>query len=549
MFFKTIENTNCEVLIVGGGGAGLRAAIAAADSGADVLMVSKARIGRTSNTFISKAIIAVSGWGDADDNSMVHGSDTIQSGRELNDPAKVKYFTESIQAETKLLQEWGVKFISDDNQNPKVVKLSGHRHARHVVGKNWKGKDLILPLKKKAVDSGVRFEERLFVSSLIVSNNRIYGATCISDEGRFLAIQAKTVILATGGFGQLYMNTNNVPGITGDGHVLAGAAGVDLQDMEFVQYYPTNLGKRGQRTLMYERILAQNGVALRNSRGENILEKNGYHNPAEITRDKLAQAIMKEILDDPEKNDTVAFDLRGLSPENAVEVSAMLPSGWKKGERVFQVTPTVHFCMGGVVVDNNGKTSCEGLYAAGEVTAGAHGANRLIGNALAEAIAMGNRAGKTAAEVTTAEESSAEFDAAAEEEPCRLNALFNNQGKKPEDLIETLKKTMWLDAGIIRNRKSLNKALEALKDLTDTKVKVASFTDLIRLLEFSNLRLVGEMVCRSALERTETRGAHFRTDYPDTDNNEWLVNIRISLTDAEPVLKRVQVNQHGAADI
>ncbi|WP_145924807.1 FAD-binding protein [Syntrophotalea acetylenivorans] len=136
----------------------------------------------------------------------------------------------------------------------------------------------------------------------------------------------------------------------------------------------------------------------------------------------------------------MAFDLRGLSPETANELSALLPSEWVKGERVFQVTPTVHFCMGGVVVDNNRKTSCEGLYAAGEVTAGAYGANRLIGNALAEALVIGGRVGKTAGEATIAQGPSEEFDAAADEKLSRFNALFNNQGQKPGDLIESLKK-------------------------------------------------------------------------------------------------------------
>lgn len=547
MRFKTIEHTKCDVLIIGGGGAGLRAAIAAAESGVDVLMVSKVRIGQATNTILSKAIIAASGWGDAEDSSRVHGADTLQSGRELNDPAIVQYFTDNIRAETQRLQEWGVEFVSDDNQTPMVVKLPGHRYARHIVGKNWQGKNLVLPLKKKAVESGVRFEEGLFVSSLVVVNNRICGATCISEQGRFLAVQAKAVILATGGFGHLYMNTNNVPGITGDGQALAATAGVDLQDMEFVQFYPTTLGQRGRRILLYERILVQDGVVLRNGRGENILEKHGYPNPAEITRDQLAQAIMKEILADPEQNGTVAFDLRGLSADNAVELSALLPPDWAAGEGVLQVTPTAHFCMGGVVVDNTGKTSCAGLYAAGEVTAGAHGANRLGGNALAEAIVMGARVGTTAAAATTDPVPAEGFDAATEEELNRLNALFNPQGQKPADLIEALKKNMWFNAGIIRNQDSLNEALKTINELTKAQVNVTSFTDLLRLLEFRNMGLIGEMVSRSALERTETRGAHFRTDYPVDNNAEWLLNIRISRTDDGLVLKKVRVNQQVAA--
>lgn len=275
MPLKTVEKTECDVLIIGGGGAGLRASIAASASGADVLMVSKTRIGHATNTYISKGIIASSGWGDSKDTSRVHGMDTLEGGRYLNNPDMVAQFVDMIPSETALLRKWGVAFVSGENNEPSVIKIPGHSFARHIVGKNWKGSDLILPLKQKARDVGVRFEERVFVSSLLVSKGRVFGAACVSEEGRFLAIAAKTIILATGGFGHLYLNTNNAPGITGDGQALASHAGVPLQDMEFVQYYPTALGKRGSRILLYERLLAQEGVILRNSRKEDILQKKG----------------------------------------------------------------------------------------------------------------------------------------------------------------------------------------------------------------------------------------------------------------------------------
>jgi succinate dehydrogenase/fumarate reductase flavoprotein subunit len=232
MSFKKQENTDCDVLIIGSGGAGLRAAIAAASSGADVLMVSKTRIGYATNTYLSKAVIASSGWGDLNDSSNVHSRDTLQGGRYLNNPDMVARITKAIKSETVLLQEWGMEFGADESGRPAVIKVPGHSYARHLHGNNWKGSDLVLPLKRKAIEKGVRFQERIFVSSLMVSDSKICGVTGISEEGKFLAVKAKTVVLATGGFGHVFLNTNNAPGTTGDGHALAFEADAALQDME-----------------------------------------------------------------------------------------------------------------------------------------------------------------------------------------------------------------------------------------------------------------------------------------------------------------------------
>ena len=540
MPFKTVEKTECGVLVIGSGGAGLRAAIAAAAGGADLLMVSKARIGHATNTYLSKGIIAASGWGDPADTSVTHGQDTIQGGRMLNDPNRVSRFTEAIRKETRQIQEWGVAYIPGPDKAPAVMKFPGHGFARHIICKNWKGSDLVMPLKKKAVSAGVRFEERMFVTSLMAEDDGVAGAVCISRDGRFLAIEAKSVVLATGGFGQVYLNTNNAPGTTGDGQALAGRLGVALQDMEFVQYYPTARGKRGSRILLSERILVQEGVALRNSRGEDILKKNGYDVPGDITRDQLACVIMKEILEEPTEITTVNFDLTGLSPGAAKELATLLPSQWRLGQRVFPIAPTTHFCMGGVVVDDYGETSCKGLYAAGEVVAGAHGANRLGGNALAEIIAMGSLVGQTAARSAIARKKTAGFDALQNRELAVLKAIFTGKESGPENLDLKVKKTMWMNAGIVRNRESLERALNTLSELKEARPPVTDVTDLIRLLEFRNMRFVGEVVCKSALERTETRGSHYRSDFPEEDP-AWLVNVRIRHTPSGLSIERVPV--------
>ncbi|WP_022668981.1 FAD-binding protein [Desulfospira joergensenii] len=538
MSFDTERSINCDVLIIGGGGAGLRAAIAAASTGADVLMASKTRMGRASNTYLSKAIIASSGWGDPGDRGPVHGQDTIKGGRYINDPGMVARFTETIPRETRRLMEWGMKFNSAPDGSPAVMKIPGHTHARHLSGKNWKGSDLVFPLRQKAVEMGVRFQEKTFVTSLLVSDQKVIGATALTTQGEFLTLGAKTIVLATGGFGHLFLNTNNAPGITGDGHALALDAGVALQDMEFVQFYPTAMGRRGSRILLYERILVQDGVVLKNSRGQDILKKNKY--PAEeITRDELAQVMMKEILANP--GEAIFMDLEGLAPKTARELAMLIPAPYFKGTRTFPVVPTTHFCMGGVVVDAHCETSCQGLFAAGEVCAGAHGANRLGGNALAEVIAMGSLAGQAAGKRAGALDPVPGISEAARKEKTRLGKLFSRQGEGPADLIRELKETMWIHAGILRSGQSLEKALATLKKLEDTQARIEAPKDLIRFLEFRNLKTTGKALCRSALERTESRGSHFRTDFPEENDSHWRINLRVEKTGAGLALDRVPV--------
>lgn len=539
MPFQKEKQIQCDVLIVGGGGAGLRAAIAAASTGADVLMVSKTRMGHASNTYLSKAIMASSGFGDPKDRAEIHGQDTLEGGRHINNPELVNQFTQKIPVEARQLLEWGVRFNTGPDKNPSVMKIPGHTYARHVSGKTWRGSDLILPLRQKALETGVRFLEKAFVSSLLISENKICGAAALTGQGDFLVLAAKTLVLATGGFGQLYLNTNNAPGITGDGQALALEAGASLQDMEFVQFYPTAMGKRGARIFLYERILVQDGVTLRNGSGQDILKKHGVPEVSKITRDELAQIMMKEQLEHP--GETIFMDLSGLAQKAVQELAMLLPKPYAKGVRAFSLVPTTHFCMGGVAVDTGCETSRQGLYAAGEVCAGAHGANRLGGNALAEVIAMGSLAGTAAAEAAVALSLSSGILEAAQKEKERLTSLFRDQGPRPGDLTQTLKKTMWTHAGIVRNGPSLQTALAVIEKMEREQARVSNFRDLIQFLEFRNMRTVGEAVCRSALERTESRGSHFRTDFPGENDRDWQQNIRIRKTRAGLDLDRVGI--------
>ena len=523
MLVRSHEKLSCDVLVIGGGGAGLRSAIAAKLCNADVLLASKSKLGPCSNTYISKAIIAATGWGTPDDDENVHIIDAFKGGRYLNDQKMVAKVAERTHSEITFLKECGVYFDNHEG-TLRVIKIPGHRYSRHVYGTNWTGSDLVLPLKRRAKQVGVRFAEQVFVTRLVAAEDRICGAAGITADGRFFTIYAKVVVLATGGYAQIYLNTNNVPGITGDGQALAYDLGIPLKDMEFVQFYPTATGKRGNRLILYEKMLAQPGVVLCNGRGENILECHGIADPTKVTRDQLAQLITNEIRQGVSPDQEVFMDMAALSEETARQMSPILPSRWWKGQKAFKVTPTAHFCMGGIVTDQCGETPLKGLFAVGEATAGVHGANRLGGNALAEIFAMGSWVGEMAAERTRDIGKAIVPKNTFEKERSRLEGAFSNQGLSAKQLINELKQLMWDKAGVIRQESGLKEALKRLREPWP-RVAVSSPTDLIRLLEFQNMRSVAKLVCRAALERTESRGSHFRTDYPEEDNRIWLKNI------------------------
>lgn len=526
MRLRDIDRVSCDVLVIGGGGAGLRAAIEAKEMGAEVILVSKSRVGHATNTWIAKALIAATGWGDTQDDPQVHLKDTVAGGRFLNDQGLVGEMARGAEAEISFLQKCGVTFARKEGGFD-LVFMSGHSYPRHVRGQNTTGSDLVVPLKDYAKKIGVRFADRVFVSRLFSSGNRIAAAAGISDDGRFQAFAAKCVILATGGFAQAYLHTNNAAGITGDGQALALELGVPLKDMEFVQFYPTALGKTGNRVILYEAFLANSGAILKNAEGEDIIARHGLGDPIHITRDQLAQVMMLEILEGRGVDGRVIMDLGPVSDENIARYRVLLPQGWTDDRRELLVSPTAHFCMGGVGIDKNTETSLPGLFAVGEVSAGIHGANRLAGNALCEVFAMGGIAGRQAA-VKAGEFGPPEIpEEKVAEETARLEALYNDNGGDLKAMWRTLKEVMWYKAGIVRSQRGLEEALEEIEELRSYRAK-ASITktgELIRYLEFQNMLLLSEMVCRAALLRTESRGSHFRSDYPGEDNTGWLKNI------------------------
>ena len=541
MKFNDYDSVSCDILLIGGGGASLRAAIEAKEMGADVLVVSKSRIGYGNNTYISMGIFAATGWGDTRDDHSVHLKDTVIGGRFLNDQRLLAVTAREAGAQVSFLERCGVEFLKKD-QRHRLGRAPGHSYHRHVNVVQRRGTGFMLPLKEHALKIGVRFLDHVFITKLITGEKRIAGATGISRDGRFLCIGSKCIILTTGGYSHLYQRTNNAAGITGDGQALAFDLGLSLKDMEFVQFYPTALGKSGNRGILYEMVVTEAGAILKNAKGENIIVKHGLSDPLVMTRDRVTRAVMQEILEGLDVNGGVIMDLSTVS--DVSQIIPFLPSSWTEDQKEIIVSPTTHFSMGGVITDENAETSIPGLFAAGEVCGGVHGANRLGGNALAEVWAMGGVAGREAVLQAREVGPSKIPQEKIEAEKARLESTLSQKGQQEKDLRRSLKEIMWYKAGIIRHDKELKEALAVLEELQSSslKVSVSGAAQLIKLLELRNMLLLSEIICRAALLRNESRGAHYRSDYPEEDNSNWLKNIVVQKRDEKMVLESMPVS-------
>jgi fumarate reductase (CoM/CoB) subunit A len=533
----------CDVLVIGGGGSGLRAAIAARERGVDVVLVSKSRVGYGNNTYISKGTFAAAaGWGNSRDNPDVHLRDSVIGGRLINDQKLLKLVTQGVVSQIEFLQRCGVRFYEQGGRIG-VVHTPGHSYPRHVHGRERSGRDFIIPLRAYAERIGVRLMDRAFITRLIRSGGRIAGATGITRDGTFLGFSASSIVLATGGFAGTYLHNNNAAGITGDGCALAFELGVPVKDMEFIQFYPTALGALGSRLFLYEAFIFEAGAVLRNALGDDIIAKYALNDPMAMTRDRLTRAIMQEILEGRGITGGVTVDVSTVPEEELTALRHLLPAARTPGEVELIVSPTAHFCMGGISTDENAETIVSGLFAAGEVCAGVHGANRLGGNALSEVFAMGGVAGQRAAQKALESDKPdlQEKEVLAEKE--RLESLLSAEGVDLREIRRDLKDVMWRRAGIIREKDGLEGALGTNKLIAGclNEVRAREYGEVIRYLELKNMVLISEMVCRTALLRTESRGAHYRSDYPEEDNDNWLKNILIRKKDSEMRLTAVPV--------
>jgi succinate dehydrogenase / fumarate reductase flavoprotein subunit len=555
-----------DVLVIGAGGAGLRAAIEAAHMGASVGLVCKSLLGKAHTVMAEGGVAAALANVDDRDNWKVHFADTMRGGQYLNNWRMAELHAKEAPDRVRELEAWGTVF--DRTADGRILQrnFGGHKYPRLAHVGDRTGLEMIRTLQDYAVYQPIDVHMECTVVSLLKDGNRIAGAIGYDRErGRFKLFGAKAVVLATGGIGRAFSVTSNSWEYTGDGHALAYNAGAGLQDMEFVQFHPTGMvwppSVRG--ILVTEGVRGEGGILVnregrrfmfddipenyRNQTADNEEEgwrytqgdKNARRPPELLTRDHVARAIMKEVREDRgSPHGGVFLDIswiRSKLPNAEEHIKKKLPSMYHQFKQLadiditkepMEVGPTTHYVMGGVRVDGDTQMSTvPGLFAAGEVGAGLHGANRLGGNSLSDLLVFGMRAGKYAAEYA-GRQATPRVDAQQAEDVVRA-ALepFNRQGggEGPYQVEHDLQTMMQELVGIVRREDEIRRALDELKKLRERarKVSVTGNREYNpgwhTALDLQNLLTVSEIVARGALERKESRGGHFRDDFPDKD--------------------------------
>jgi succinate dehydrogenase / fumarate reductase flavoprotein subunit len=542
--YETVER---RVLVIGAGAAGARTAIELVEQGVDpedLLVVGKRGHGDAHTTWARGGINGALGTHDPEDDWTVHAADTLNEGHHVNDPGKVETVTKRMPALLRELDDWGMAFSRTDDGEIDQRYFGAQSFRRTAFAGDHTGESLLDTLVERAQALEIPYRENLFVSDLVTDGDRALGAAAVdTDTGEFVALDAEVVVLAAGGYTSLYRrHSSRDDENTGDGPALAYRAGADLLDMEFVQFHPTGMvgnryGEEWDGRLVTEAVRGEGG-RLYNAEGERFMERYSPDQMELDARDVVARAIAQEI-EEGRGTDSggVYLDISHREREFIEErlprmVERFADLGVDMAEEPVEVAPTAHYGMGGVVVDDVGETAVDGLYAIGETMAGVHGANRLGGNSLAETIAFGEATGQAVAERLAAggvdsgaEDRAADFRERTEARFADLAALSGRDGTHdPEALLDEVREVLWDHAGILRDGDGLATALDELADVRERAADLAVGDRTDRSFEFA-LDLgfaltVAEATVRGALEREESRGAHVRTDHPETDP-EW----------------------------
>ena len=532
------EERQYDVVIVGAGGAGLRAAIAAAEGGVSVGLVSKCLLGKAHTVMAEGGIAAALGNVDPQDNWEVHFADTMRGGQMINDYRMVEIFAREAPARVYELEGWGGLF--DRTPDGRILQrpFGAHTYRRLCHVGDRTGLELIRTLQEKAIHCGIDVHMEVTLTRLLKDGDRIAGAFGYQKEtGRFVVFRAKAIVLATGGWGKLYKVTSNSWDCTGDGCAMAYEAGAELMDMEMVQFHPTGMvwppGVRG--ILVTEAVRGEGGI-LRNAEGERFMQRYDPKKMDLSSRDVVARSIYKEVQAGRGTPHGGAWlDITHLGAEN---IKKKLPSMYDQFLKLadiditkspMEVAPTIHYVMGGVRVEpGTGVTTVPGLFAAGEVEAGLHGANRLGGNSLSDLIVFGKRAGEHAAQYAKGvAETPRVDDSQAEEERRLLRRPFESDGtENPYGIHEDLQAIMAEHAGIARTGDGLRQGLEKVLTLRERAKGMHATGSMLFNPGWHECRDVlfmltlAEAIFRAAIEREESRGSHWRLDFPD-QNPEW----------------------------
>jgi len=528
------ETREHDVLIIGAGGAGLRAAIEALAAGASVGVVCKSLLGKAHTVMAEGGIAAAMANVDPADGWKPHFRDTMRGGKFLNNWRMAQLHAQEAPERVRELEQWGALFDRTDNGAILQRAFGGHTYRRLCHVGDRTGLEMIRTLQDRGVQLGFDVYMECTVTRLLIDGGRIAGAFAYwRENGRFIVFKAKSIVIATGGIGKAWPVTSNSWEYTGDGMTLAYEAGAELMDMEFVQFHPTGMvwppGVQG--LLVTEAVRGEGGI-LRNKLGERFMEKYDPKRMELSTRDVVARSIYIEVKEGRGTEHGGAY--LDISHKPAEYVKKKLPSMYHQFKELadvditkgpMEVGPTCHYMMGGIRVDaETAQSTVTGLFAAGEAAAGLHGSNRLGGNSLSDLLVFGRRAGLAAAEHAKKVSAPGFATAQIEEAERELLAPFSNTGSEsPYAIHRDLQKIMQSLVGIFRTEGDLKKAFAELEDLKARAAKAS--VEGSRLFnpgwhlarELKSMLTISEAVALSALARTESRGAHSRIDFPNYD--------------------------------
>ncbi len=565
---ENIDSTHSvDVLIIGGGSAGLRAAIEAHDAGVNVLIISKSKSGNPHTVLARGGINAALGTMDPEDNWKIHAIDTLKEGEFLADYERVEILCKSAPDAINELVNWGARFHREKEDGRLTQRFFGaHTYRRTVFYEDWTGDEIVRVLMNQVNQRKIKIMDDIYITQLLLRSDEeeekkesiskeISGAIGIDlNKKKIVLFECKSVILATGGYTRVYSTSSSrIFENYGEGIFLAYRSGIELVDMEMVQFHPTGMvwPDKASGTLATEAIRGEGGILL-NSLNERFM-KNYYPERMELgPRDIVARAIYNEILEGRgTKHGGVWLDVTHLSKEKILD---RLPTMYEQFKSIngidiskekMEVGPTAHYSMGGIVVDIKCRTKIKGLLAAGETISQIHGANRLGGNSLLDTVVFGKIAGSEAARLAKETKDEMSFKINSLSPPLSLS---ENTPKEFKDEIFMVKEPLVFRnkiqdlleqyVGIIRDGARLQKGLEKLLELKeafysgDHIVRDIQFDNdkdnienILLTLEVKSSLIVCEAIIRSALMRQESRGAHFRSDFPHTDNEKWMKNI------------------------
>src|SRR5438477_2217682 len=571
--YETFEH---DVLVIGSGGAGLRAAIEASAAGVSVGMVCKCLLGKAHTVMAEGGIAAALANVDERDSWKVHFADTMRGGQYVNNWRMAELHAKEAPDRVRELEAWGAVF--DRTKDGRILQrnFGGHKYPRLAHVGDRTGLEMIRTLQDHGIHQGIDPHMEHTILSLLKNGDRVVGAFGYERErGRFKIYRAKAVVLATGGIGRAYKITSNSWEYTGDGHALAYEAGAELIDMEFVQFHPTGMvwPPSVMGILVTEGVRGEGGI-LTNNQGRRFMfdeipeayrahtadneeegwrycqgHKDARRPPELLTRDHVSRCIVREIKEGRgSPHGGVYLDISWIKqkiPNAAEHIKRKLPSMYHQfkqladidiTEQPMEVGPTTHYIMGGVRVDPDTQmTRLPGLFAAGECAAGINGANRLGGNSLSDLLVFGKRAGEFAAKFAKENQhgtiNTTEIENVARE---ALRPFEQREGENPYTLQGDLQETMQDNVGIVRTEAEMKSQLEHLRKLWEraSRVGVSGNREFNpgwhTALDLKNLLTVSEAITRAALERKESRGAQFREDYPEKDERFAKVNTIIS---------------------